>query len=416
VTGVDTYHVVALGSPGSGKTVYLSALHHVLGDDPGAVGRGITVTVEEPDKRALLSKTYDLAVEPRDPGWPAGTHSGEHMREFVFAVKVSWTQRSMRGTLKRRAFHPLNVSYVDYAGEWIPEGHQQSAEVLEPFKRRVQEAHALLGIIDGLKLLQFMQGHPRGTSFMKDQVRPIVAFMEGTDVPLHFIITKWDLLDSRGITLDAVRTKMLESGGAGFRKLVESRTGYGGFTRRPQGSIRFIPVTSLGGLAVLQDDWTIAKNAAARATQQHVEVPLLAAVYDICDLAARQLRADQAGGAAGREAADAAGADVQRAGQFAQSQLDGQHGFDAKIGLTGISINIRQIVAFVADNGQNAVRVLGKPAMKTGRTLRRGVRGVKARDIKGVRSPEAALYYVMRTLRQKLQAFEAEQPSSMLDA
>ncbi|ACU72647.1 hypothetical protein Caci_3745 [Catenulispora acidiphila DSM 44928] len=415
MTGVDTYHVVALGSPGSGKTVYLSALHHVLGNDPDAVGRGITATVEEPDKRALLAKTYDLAVEPEDPSWPAGTHSGEQMREFVFAMKVSWTQKSMRGTLKRRTFHPLNVSYVDYAGEWIPEAYEQSAEVLEPFKKRVREAHALLGIIDGLRLLQFMQGH-RSTSFMNDQVRPIVAFMEGTDVPLHFIITKWDLLDSRGITLDAVRTKMLESGGAGFGKLVESRTAQAVFTRRPQGSIRFIPVTSLGGLAVLQDDWTITKNAAARASQQYVEVPLLATVYDICDLAARRLRAGQAGDAAGSEAADAAGVDVQRVGQFAQRQLDGQHGLNAKIGLTGISISLSQIVAFMADNGQGAVRLLGKPAMKTGRTMRRGVRRVKARDLKGVRSPEAALYYVMRTLRHKLQAFEAEQPSSMLDA
>lgn len=416
MTGVDTYHVVALGSPGSGKTVYLSALHHVLGNDPDAVGRGITATVEEPDKRALLSKTYDLAVEPEDPSWPAGTHSGEQMREFVFAVKVSWTQRSMRGRLKRRTFHPLNVSYVDYAGEWIPDANQQAAEVLEPFKKRVREAHALLGIIDGLKLLQFMQDDPLGTSFMTNHVRPIVAFMEGTDVPLHFIVTKWDLLDSRGITLAAVRTKMLASGEAGFWKLINSRTAGGGITRRPQGSVRFIPVTSLGGLAVLQDDWTITKSAAARATQQHVEVPLLATVYDICDLAAKRLRAGQGDDAAGREAADAAGADVQRAGRFAQSHLDGQRGPEVKIGPTGISISIGQIVAFVADNGQSAVRLLGKPAMKTGRTLRRGVRGVKARDIRGVRSPEAALYYVMRTLRQKLHAFQAEQPSSMLDA
>ncbi|WP_344658626.1 hypothetical protein [Catenulispora subtropica] len=415
MTGADTYHIVALGSPGSGKTVYLSALHHVLGADSEALGRWITATVAEPEKRSLLTRTYNQAVEPTDE-WPIGTHSGERMREFEFALRVSWTQQSVFGKLKRHTFRPMNVSYVDYAGEWIPDGDQQSAEVLDPFKQRVREAHALLGIIDGLKLLQFMLDHPLGASFMEDQVRPIVAFMEGTDIPLHFIITKWDLLESRDFTLASVRNKLLGSDAAGFRKLVESRTGHGRLIRRPQGTIRLVPVTAVGGLAVLRDDWTITKNAAGRATQRNVETPLAAAVHDICDLAVRRLRGTREDDEEIGAAAGAVGADVERAGLLAQRQLDGPHGFDARIGPSGITVSLHQIAAFVADSGQEVVKVLGKPAVKTGRAVRRGVRRVKARDVHGVTSPEAALYYVMRTLRRKLQDFEQEQPGSMLDA
>jgi hypothetical protein len=415
-TGTFTYHVVALGSPGSGKTVYLSALHHVLGDDAQAVDRWVTATVDEPEKRSYLTKAYNLAVKPDDQHWPAGTHSGEQMREFVFTFRAAWTQARAFGKLKRHNYPALSVSYVDYAGEWIPEGDEQSQDVFEPFKQRVKQADALLGIIDGLKLLQFMTGHPLGASFMNDQLRPIVAFMEDTDAPLHFIITKWDIFSGSGFTLEDVRAKLLDSGQAGFRKLIESRTAHKRLPRRTVGTVRLIPVTAVGGLALLQDDWTIAKNSRATATQLHVEIPLVAAVYDICDREAERLREGKADDPASVEATDALGNDVQRAGRLAQKQMDGPKIPDVKLGFTAVSISLHQIVSFVADSGQEAVRALGKPAVKTGRALRRTTRRVRARGIEGVTSPEAALYYVMRALRRRLRDFEDQQPNTTLDA
>ena len=415
-TGTFTYHVVALGSPGSGKTVYLSALHHVLGDDAEAVDKWVTATVDEPEKRSSLTKAYNLAVKPDDQHWPAGTHSGEQMREFIFTFRAAWTQYRLLGKVKRHNYPALSVSYVDYAGEWIPEGDEQSQDVFEPFKQRVKQADALLGIIDGLKLLQFMTGHPLGASFMNDQLRPIVAFMEDTDAPLHFIITKWDLFSGSGFTLEDVRTKLLDSGQAGFRKLVESRTARKRLSRRAVGTVRLIPVTAVGGLAVLQDDWTIAKSSTAVATQLHVEIPLIAAVHDICDREAERLRKGNADDPAGVEATDALGNDVERAGKLAQKQMESPTAHDLKFGVTGVSVSLRQIVTFVADSGQDAVRALGKPAVKTGRALRRSTRRVRARDIEGVTSQEAALYYVMRALRRRLQDFEDQQPNTTLDA
>jgi hypothetical protein len=107
---------------------------------------------------------------------------------------------------------------------------------------------------------------------------------------------------------------------------------------------------------------------------------------------------------------------VERAGKVAQKQMGGPQGPDVKIGFTGLSFSLQQIVTFVADSGQDAVRALGKPAVKTGRALRRCTRQVRARDIEGVTSPEAALYYVMRALRRRLRDFEHQQPNTTLDA
>ena len=149
---MDTFHIVALGPPTSGKTVYLAALHHVLGERP--IGDGISATVEF-DEAAKLHKIYQQVVDPQCD-WPPNTHGGAEMREFTFRFAVSWTQRRWFRSPLRRTFQMLDISYVDYAGEWMPDADITDPALLKPFKQRVRDAHALLGIIDGIKLLQYL--------------------------------------------------------------------------------------------------------------------------------------------------------------------------------------------------------------------------------------------------------------------
>jgi len=112
--------------------------------------------------------------------------------------------------------------------------------------------------------------------------------MRGYAKPIHFVITKWDLL--RDYTLPVIRDKLLSSADTGFRELVDSRSFSRGLGRKPVGTIRLIPVSSLGDFAVLGPNWTVKKSNQRKPTQVNVEVPLVAAITDVCDLALRGLR------------------------------------------------------------------------------------------------------------------------------
>jgi hypothetical protein len=325
---VNKFHIVALGPSGAGKTVFLATLHDVLGRVP--MGEGISAKAP-PDQAALLRRVYREVMDP-DADWPRSTNPGLDMREFTFEFAVSWTQSRLMGPPLVRSYPALTVSYVDYAGEWIPDADQTAPALLTPFRERVEEAHALLGIIDGLKLLQYLTGDPLGATFLADQLRPTVGFMEGTDKPIHFIITKWDLLDSR-YTLDEVRTRLLESNESGFRALVESRTARSRWNRTPVGTIRLIPVSSVGRLAALGEDWSVVKTSRGRATPINVDVPLAAAVADVCELAAEQLRRREQARQAGKEI----GADPR--GTTAD-QGYGRPSPDISLGLTGVRISL----------------------------------------------------------------------------
>src|SRR4051794_12496104 len=189
---MDTFHIVTIGPPEAGKTVYLAAMHHALGSSD-VLGHGATATIEEHGARSQLRKLYSQICDPGEKAWPASTRSFDPMREYTFNVTVNWMQ-SRRARPSRLFSYPvLRVSYVDYAGEWVPDGDLHADELLRPFLDRVERADALVGVIDGVKLLQFMEGNPKSRSFLDGELRPVVEFMEGRGKPVHFIITKWDL-------------------------------------------------------------------------------------------------------------------------------------------------------------------------------------------------------------------------------
>lgn len=58
-----------------------------------------------------------------------------------------------------------------------------------------------------------------------------------------------------------------------------------------------------------------------------------------------------------------------------------------------MGVNVGQIVASVVERGEEAVKVLGKPAERVAKSMRRRVRYVQSKGLTGVRSPEAALFY-----------------------
>jgi hypothetical protein len=386
-----TYHIVALGPPGAGKTIYLAAIHHMLSGHAEVFGGNISATVVDSSGRAFLKRVYDQAADP-EALWPEGTRSGEAMREFTFRFSVSWTQRGLRGRTKLHSYEVLRISYVDYAGEWIPDADQVSQALMDSFNQRVADAHAMLGVIDGVKLLQFLDGHPTGDRFLHDHLGPVVDFMQGVKIPIHFVVTKWDLFDGR-YTLAEVCDRLLDTRRTGLRHLVASRTSYGRLGRG-QGTVRLIPVSSLGKVATLDEHWQVHKMPGAEASPINVEIPLAAVVHDVLELKRRELDAQAV--APGRPS-DPASPEVQ-------------------ISPSGVNISVTQVVANILAQGGKVAKTLGRPAVHIGRSMRSSVRKVRAKGITGVTSQEAALFYVMQQMGQRLRQFEESEPSALLTA
>lgn len=398
---MHTFHIVALGPPASGKTVYLAALHHVLFQR--RLARGITVKTD-PAAAASLERVYRQAADPTGD-WPEATRAV--MREFTFTISVDWTERRRARRTRHHSFPVFDISYIDYAGEWIPDADLTDPELYEAFHRRLQEAHSLLGIIDGVKLLQYLENDPAGHAFLEQQIRPIVEIMEGTGKPVHFVITKWDLFAR--YTLAEVGNRLLEQQEGGFRALVESRTAQGRRGREPVGTVRLIPVSSVGGLAALRSDWSVSKHADRAAEPTNVEIPLVAAVADVCGLALDMLRH---AAAAAPQQHDASNVDVRQV----EVTREAATGSDFSVSFFGVRVSLGQLAAFALAHGQDAVKAMGKPAKQAASAMRAAVRRVRARGLYGVRSRQGALFYVADRMSRRLVDFEHEEPRSLLVA
>lgn len=387
----DTFHVVAIGLSGSGKTMYLAALHHLVGAEPIAPGISITTGARE---RSWLKAIYNQATDPKAP-WPMQTQAGAAMRETTFKCAVSWTgpKSWWSSAPQLRVFKPMNVTFIDYAGEWIPDAHLQADDVYGPFAERAEQAHVLLGMIDGHRLLQYLQGSEAGARYFYTQLRPVTEFMREHNKPCHFVITKWDLF--HGWTLDTVAAELLASEGTGFRSLVESRTLGGRWGRRAVGNIRLIPVSALGDFAHLDANSVMSKRADKPVTPLNVDVPLVAAVADVCRQAHEELLlADRPQKTAGTFTSD-------RFLQTTTPQADA-----LTVTPLGIGINARAVLAFAVDSGLDLGRKLKGPARWAFRRTRTKYRRMHTSRVDEVKSEEAAVLYLARVFRKRLLDFD----------
>lgn len=398
--------MVALGPPGSGKTIYLASLHHALA---GSVfPDSVTATVVEPEESAYLRKLYRRFTDPTAPEWPKHNEIDQKMREVTFRFVVSWTQSLRHRRVRPRAFPVFNVSYVDYAGDWIPDADMQASEVFAPFKQRIADAHALLGIVDGMSLLQYMEGNPLGQAFIAERLRPVIEFVEtvvDSVKPVHFVITKWDLFTDR-YTLDDVRRVLMASEDTGFRRLIESRTTQSHVRREPIGTVRLIPVSSLGRRAVLQDDWRVTFRSETKAAPVNIEVPVVAIVRDICVLADERMK--QAQLLRGEDE------DHTPTGRAARHRSAGRRVVEAGTTILKAGISLHTIGPFITAVGAVGGGLVD-PAKKLSWKARRRYKQITARQVRGVTSAESAIYFVAHSMEVKLAAFTEREPASLLD-
>lgn len=381
---VPEFNILALGPPGSGKTVYLAMLHRVI--STRSLGSGVSFTIDDNGDRALLQDVYKTMVDQTRPEFSDKTRVAD-IRQVSFRCQIGWPAR--KGRLGRRVrgqqHTAFMINYTDYAGERLTRAHAFAVPgMADIFQQKLKQSHAMLGVIDGEQLLRYLKDPAANQSYFLDNVWPIVENMRGSSVPCHFIITKWDLLD--GHTPEEIGELLVStSADTGYQLLMGERSA----ERREAGEagrIRIIAVSSVGGFAELTSQG-MRKVPGRMPIPVNVETPLIAALVDVCDMARNILREQQRRRYDTGPATAAAASDPGEAGAGTVT-----------VGPFGVKVNLTAIFAFTRQTGT----LLGRPAFFLGRSVRREYRRVSSRGLTGVRSEEGALIYAGRELQRWL--------------
>ncbi len=251
---MNTYKIVILGSSGSGKTTLLASMYYRLSIQ--SVDTGFFLRVS-PEQGYILNSRYQQMVVNRR--WPEATP----LREAS-----TWDFTCMIPGKNSHVYSALQFSYLDYAGERLmyPPGHDLNIA----FEDSLKDADALLGLIDGRKMLSLMQNEPTSDRSVDLDLSNMLPLMQMSQSPVHFVITKWDLLQDK-YSLGEVRDRLLKL--AEFQEFVRNHI------RRF--TVRLIPVSAVGlGFAKLQSDGFMRKVPGAHIQPFQVEVPLACVLPD----------------------------------------------------------------------------------------------------------------------------------------
>jgi hypothetical protein len=262
-----TFRVVALGVSGSGKTVFLASMFHRLHvRSPG----GTYYLETSAAQRVALSQVFRQVTDAGQP-WPRGTHIGE-TREFTFDCVAF--HDGAKHTL-------LHINYLDYAGELLEAEQEAGSHALADLEQRVTQAHALLGMIDGYRLRQYLRGEPDGHAYLRSAIQPMIGLMAAAVCPIHFIVTKWDVVRGFGEPPDAgedERLRLVRDALVDGAQIDALAHGAG----RARRIVRLIPVSAVGTDFVRLDaDGNSVKQPRAALRPANLELPLSAVIPDL---------------------------------------------------------------------------------------------------------------------------------------
>ncbi|WP_405149967.1 hypothetical protein OG589_16280 [Sphaerisporangium sp. NBC_01403] len=269
-----TFQVVTLGLQGSGKTLLLASMYHRL---KAPAGQCYFLTAPHDDV-LLLNQWYAQMVDTAASGdWPRGTAKGES-RQFTFTVKTH-----MAGT----ALTILRLKYLEYAGELLTEIQDAGSTRQKELFAQIDSADALIGVIDGYRIRQHLDGHPAGPLHLERTLNALLPVMIEATAPISFIITKWDLLTElhpdESTRLGIVHNLLISNDL--FRSLVSLHSA--------ERVVRLIPVSAVGpGFAEVDARGEIVKVSRAPAHPANVDVPLSAVVPDMFDQVESRLNSE----------------------------------------------------------------------------------------------------------------------------
>lgn len=250
-----------LGASGSGKTVFLASLFKIF----STIGKfGFFLSVEDTDRRKSLNKIYEELSQGES--WPPGTRNAG---QWTFNCYVKNSELS--------PVQACTLTYIDYAGGIITDQSTEAGDYSQ-FESLVKSADVILALMDGQKLLSLMQDKELNnrvvSKFILEDLPNIMQLVDRCtrNTPVHFLISKWDLLESSYSLLE-VRNRLLNTVNE-FNNVVNNRKNAGC-------PVRLIPISSVGkGFAILGTNGQMEKISGKIPQPLNLEVPLAFALTD----------------------------------------------------------------------------------------------------------------------------------------
>ncbi|MEU5399129.1 hypothetical protein ABZ348_07505 [Streptomyces sp. NPDC005963] len=262
--------VTVLGPHQSGKTVYLASLFHRLALQRSDTGFFIRLPQ---DQSKRLNEVYGEIISP--DSWPDPT---------ILADVSEWNFTCAIRTATNEVFSPFTINYMDFAGEHLTNSALTS-EAGQRVWKRIDDSEFLLILLDGAKVKRCFEGDYT----LIQELLPVFNRLEHSSAVMHFVITKWDLVEAAGHSVNQVLEQLLRH--PHFQTIYENRMA----ANDTKGALRIIPVSALGaGFALPDGDNMVKQGGFPRPT--HVEVPLMAVLIDLFEQNVRRLAAEDRAG------------------------------------------------------------------------------------------------------------------------
>ena len=251
------FQIFVLGARSAGKTVFLASLYHLMSVQDKA-GSNFILNCHDIKSQHQLRSTFVQISNP-DQAWPAGTPS---INEYVFDCEHVKPDKRVR---------LFRLKYYDFPGGYISDANSEQA--LNFIKTEVSRAHSILVLLDGKKIRNVLDKVPppeRESSIFED-LDMMVGFLQSSiGKPLHFAVTKSDILHPKLHSLAKIRRQLLKHDG--FRKIAEQQT-------RP---VYLVPVSAVGDKFAQFDPVSqqMRKRADGMVSPSFVDVPLTFTLVD----------------------------------------------------------------------------------------------------------------------------------------
>lgn len=214
------FDIFILGTRSSGKTVLLSSLYQKLSSMDGVTN--FYARCDDPVQHRELCESYDALLDT-EADWPAGTYQVE-----------DYTMRCFH-RLRGHSLPVFSLRFHEYPGGYVS-SQTDGREFLET---RAASCHSVTALIDGRKVLDRLEGKEINPahSLHKDLDNLVRVLQQCAGKPIHFVVTKGDLLDPGKYPLRRIVGEL--STHRGFQDIVEQQ-------REAGATCYVIPVSAVG--------------------------------------------------------------------------------------------------------------------------------------------------------------------------
>lgn len=269
-----SFEVHALGPTGAGKTVFMASLYKRL----NIKRPKLPFFLKSDHSTGLqLNHTYNQ-IANLDEEWPSPT---QQIMEWNFTVCLPTPAGD---------FEPVRYTYLDYPGGMLTNPRALEDERIRPLIDQLQSADTLLVLLDGQRVMELLREERSGARYLELEITSSLEIVQRSRCPVHFVVTKWDLLEGHH-TLEEARDRLMRH--PDFADLINSKAS------ATPAAIRLFPVSAVGpGFAEPQPSGKMTKVGSYHPQPVNVELPLISVLPDTLQFA--YLEAENSGGAFGR--------------------------------------------------------------------------------------------------------------------